>query len=61
MPTIGARCHELRVQDRNLTWRIMYRVDSDAIVLLEVFEKKTPQTPTRVVLNRTGILGGSNP
>jgi len=49
MPSIGPRCHELRVQDRNLTWRIVYRVDPDAILILDVFEKKTQQTPNRVV------------
>jgi phage-related protein len=41
MPTIGARCHELRIVDKNVTWRIVYRVDADAIVILEVFAKKT--------------------
>ncbi len=25
MPSIGARCHELRVRDRNKTWRLIYR------------------------------------
>ncbi len=49
MPSIGSRCHELRVQDRDLTWRIVYRVDPEAIVILDVFEKKTRETPTRVV------------
>jgi phage-related protein len=49
MPSIGSRCHELRIQDRNLTWRIVYRVDLEAIVILDVFEKKTRETPTRVV------------
>jgi phage-related protein len=24
MPTIGANCHELRVNDGNLNWRILY-------------------------------------
>jgi len=27
MPAIGPRCHELRVRDRDHTWRIVYRVD----------------------------------
>ncbi|MCC6329937.1 MAG: type II toxin-antitoxin system RelE/ParE family toxin [Acidobacteria bacterium] len=49
MPAIGRRCHELRVQDRHDTWRIVYRVDVDAIVILEVFSKKTQATPDRVV------------
>jgi phage-related protein len=49
MPTIGARCHELRIVDAGVTWRILYRVDPDAIVIAEVFAKKTPQTPPAVV------------
>jgi phage-related protein len=40
-PTIGARCHELRIVDRESTWRIVYRIDGGAIVILEVFSKKT--------------------
>jgi phage-related protein len=49
MPIIGPRCHELRIVDEKVTWRIVYRIDSDAIVILEVFEKKTPKTPRHVV------------
>jgi phage-related protein len=49
MPTIGPRCHELRVVDAGATWRIIYRIDSDAIVIAEVFAKKTPQTPKAVL------------
>lgn len=49
MPTIGARCHELRIVDETVTWRIIYRIDPDAIVLLEVFEKKTKETPRHVI------------
>ena len=49
MPGIGARCHELRVNDARVTWRIVYRLDADAIVLLEVFEKKMAQTPKHVI------------
>jgi phage-related protein len=49
MPTIGPRCHELRIVDGGVTWRIIYRVDPDAIVIAEVFAKKTAQTPTAVV------------
>lgn len=49
MPSIGSRCHELRINDDNLTWRIVYRIDSDAIVILEVFEKKTTKTPKSVI------------
>jgi len=49
MPTIGTRVHELRIVDENLTWRIVYRLESDAIVILEVFEKKTARTPKAVI------------
>lgn len=30
-------------------WRIVYRNDPDAIVILEVFSKKSPTTPKRVI------------
>jgi phage-related protein len=49
MPNIGRRCHELRVNDQDKTWRIVYRVDPDAIVIAEVFSKKTQQTPQRMI------------
>jgi phage-related protein len=49
MPAIGVRCHELRVVDEGLTWRIVYRVDPDAIVIVEVFSKKTAQTPAAIL------------
>jgi phage-related protein len=51
MPSIGKRCHELRINDADATWRIVYRTDPDAIVILEVFEKKTNQTPKQVIDN----------
>jgi phage-related protein len=51
MPAIGARCHELRINDTNKTWRIVYRNDADAIVIAEVFEKKTQKTPRTVIDN----------
>lgn len=49
MPTIGANCHELRVKDATKEWRIFYYVDEDAIVILEIFNKTTRQTPDRVL------------
>jgi phage-related protein len=39
MPGIGPRVHELRINDRN----------SDAIVIGEVFSKKSRETPKRVI------------
>ena len=49
MRQIGRRCHELRINDEKVTWRILYRTDSDAIVILEVFDKKTSRTPKTVI------------
>src|SRR5205085_7266216 len=51
MPSIGPRCHELRVRDEQHNWRIIYRLDSDAILIVEVFAKTTQQTPRRVIRN----------
>jgi len=51
MPSIGARCHELRINDATATWRIIYRLDPDAVVVLEVFRKTTPRTPRTVIQN----------
>lgn len=49
MPGIGKSCHELRIQDANKTWRIIYHIDSEAIVILDVFTKTTQQTPKSVI------------
>lgn len=51
MPSIGPRCHELRIRDRDRNWRIVYRLDDDAVVILEVFHKTTRATPDYVVEN----------
>jgi phage-related protein len=51
MPGIGRRCHELRVRDGSHNWRIVYRLDDDAIVIAEVFAKTTRQTPRTVIAN----------
>lgn len=49
LPTVGRGCHELRIQDRDGTWRVVYHVDTEAVVILEVFSKKTQTTPKRVI------------
>jgi phage-related protein len=49
MPAIGKACHELRIQDAGRTWRIVYHLDSDAVVILDVFAKTTQQTPKAVI------------
>lgn len=45
MPSIGKSCHELRVRDAAHNWRIVYRIDRDAIVVTGVFAKKSQTTP----------------
>ena len=49
LPKIGPRCHELRIPDKKVSWRIVYRVDRDAIVVVEVFPKKTGTIPDRII------------
>jgi len=49
MPAVGQRCHELRIVDVNVTWRIVYRVDPDAVVIAEVFKKKSQTTPQSII------------
>lgn len=49
MPSISNGCHELRINDKNKTWRIVYYIDEDAIVILEVFPKKSQKTPQKVI------------
>lgn len=49
LPSVSLRCLELRIQNERATWRIVYRVDSDAIVIVEVFSKKTQATPRQVI------------
>lgn len=51
MPSIGNGVHELRIRDADANWRILYYLDTDTIVILEVFSKKTQQTPTDVIDN----------
>ena len=49
MKTIGARCHELRINDAHKTWRIVYRIDNDAIIIAAVFEKQSQSTPKSIL------------
>ena len=34
---------------RNATWRVVYRLEPDAVVILAIFSKKTQKTPQAVV------------
>ncbi len=49
MPSIGVSCHELRIRDQNQNWRIVYRIEIDAIIILEVFSKKSQTTPQSTI------------
>jgi phage-related protein len=49
MSVVGLHCQELRVRDAGADRRIVYRVDIDAVVILEVFSKKTRTTPKSVI------------
>lgn len=49
MTSIGRRCVELRIPDGEHTWRIVCRVDPDAVIIAEVFSKKTQHTPQQVI------------
>ncbi len=49
MPNIGPRCHELRARDENQNWRIVYRIDDDRILIVEVFKKTTRETPDTII------------
>ena len=49
MPVIGPHCSELRINDEALTWRIIYHLAGGAVVILDVFSKKTAATPVEVI------------
>jgi phage-related protein len=49
MPSIGPACHELRVRDDRHNWRIIYRIEEDLILIIDVFAKTTQATPDRVI------------
>jgi phage-related protein len=49
MPTIGVGCHELRIVDAKVNWRIMYHIATDAVVILDVFKKQTEAMPRAVI------------
>ena len=51
MPDIGSHCHEFRVGEANGTWRAIYRIDDDAVVIVEVFFKTTRKTPQWAIDN----------
>ena len=57
MTDIGPGCHELRIVDGSVNWRIMHYIAADAIVILDVFPKKTAATPKSVIAECRKRLG----
>lgn len=51
MPGIGPNCHELRVSDDRGEWRVIYQVRPDlgAVLIGDVFSKKSRATPKRII------------
>jgi phage-related protein len=51
MQETGRRVRELRVNDRETrrTWRIIYRIDPDAILVVHWFDKKTQRIPKSMI------------
>ena len=58
MPSLGLRCFELRVHDDGKAWRLLIRIDSDAVVVTDVFQKTTRVTPVRVITDARKRLRG---
>ena len=58
MPSIGPRCYELRIRDKDSIWRVVYRVDNIAILIVDVFQKKTQKTPKPVIKTCQARLRG---
>jgi phage-related protein len=49
MPSIGPRCHELRVRDEDANWRVFYRIDPNNVIVVLIVAKTTRTTPKRVI------------
>jgi phage-related protein len=49
LPSLRPRCHELRVNDEDVTWRIIHRIDPDTVLVAAVFPKKTRRIPQRIL------------
>lgn len=49
LPVVGPGCGSLRVRDGGHNWRIVYRLDADAVIVLEVYAKKTARIPQEII------------
>ena len=68
MAHLRAACHELRIKNARNDWRIVYRVDADAVVIADIFAKATRKTPDRIIADCSRLRmydeatqGGANP
>ena len=60
MTGIGKRVYELRIKDgeQNKTWRVIYRIDRDMIIVVHWFQKTTDQTPQNTIKTSKARLAG---
>jgi phage-related protein len=49
LPDVGPRCGALRVRDAEHNWRIMYRIDVYAVLVVDVYPKKSQKIPDEVI------------
>ena len=56
LPSVGPGCHELRIRDETVTWRIIYRVDAHAVLVCSVFAKKSARYRLILYLPVVGVL-----
>lgn len=49
LPIVGPRCGALRIRDQEHNWRILYRLDADAVLVLDDYAKKTRTIPQEVL------------
>jgi phage-related protein len=57
MPSIGPGCHELRIPDERHSWRLIYSITPEAILVLAVFAKTTQATPGHIIEFARQALG----
>ena len=48
-PPFSSAARELRIRDGRQTWRIFYRLDSNAVLVAAVAKKKTQKTPKAIL------------
>lgn len=49
LPIVGPRCGALRVRGMQHNWRVMYRVDTAEVLILDVYDKKARKIPDQVI------------